>query len=268
MNIKHLSLLTTLLALLASCSSSKTHLTYFEDIQKAERIVDLPPTPTIKIAPDDELFITVNSEEPKATINYNLPMANAGIKAATNMSTAPQQQTYLVNSMGDIDFPILGTIHVAGMTTEELQRYLVERISKDVENPNVMVSLVNFNISVLGEVTLPGVVKVTRNRFSILDALASCNDMTPYGERSNVLLIRENNGKQERVILDLNSSDLLTSPYYYLQPNDYIYVAPNNIRKGNAKYDQSKSYNVQVTSTIVSAASVIASLIIALAVNR
>ena len=79
---------------------------------------------------------------------------------------------------------------------------------------------------------------------------------------------RENNGKQERVVLDLNSSDLLSSPYYYLQPNDYIYVAPNNIRKGNAKYDQSKSYNVQVISTIVSAASVIASLIIALTVNR
>ena len=268
MNIKHFCMFVALMALLASCSSSKTHLTYFEDIDKVERIVDLPPTPTIRIAPDDELFITVNSEEPKATIAYNLPMANAGIKAATNMSTAPQQQTYLVNSEGDINFPILGKIHVAGMTTEELQKYLVERISKDVENPNVMVSLMNFNVSVLGEVTLPGVVKVTRNRFSILDALASCNDLTPYGERSHVLLIRENNGKQERVILDLNSADLLTSPYYYLQPNDYIYVAPNNIRKGNAKYDQSKSYNVQVTSTIVSAASVIASLIIALAVNR
>ena len=268
MNIKHFCLFVALMALLASCSSSKTHLTYFEDIDKVERIVDLPPTPTIRIAPDDELFISVNSEEPKATIAYNLPMANAGIKAATNMSTAPQQQTYLVNSEGDINFPILGKIHVAGMTTEELQKYLVERISKDVENPNVMVSLMNFNVSVLGEVTLPGVVKVTRNRFSILDALASCNDLTPYGERSHVLLIRENNGKQERVILDLNSADLLTSPYYYLQPNDYIYVAPNNIRKGNAKYDQSKSYNVQVTSTIVSAASVIASLIIALAVNR
>lgn len=268
MNIKHFCLFVALMALLASCSSSKTHLTYFEDIEKAERVVDLPPTPTIRIAPDDELFITVNSEEPKATIAYNLPMANAGIKAATNMSTAPQQQTYLVNSEGNINFPILGTIHVAGMTTEELQRYLVERISKDVENPSVMVSLVNFNVSVLGEVTMPGVVKVTRNRFSILDALASCNDLTPYGERSHVLLIRENNGKQERVILDLNSADLLTSPYYYLQPNDYIYVAPNNIRKGNAKYDQSKSYNVQVTSTIVSAVSVIASLIIALAINR
>lgn len=268
MNIKHFCLFVALMALLASCSSSKTHLTYFEDIDKVERIADLPPTPTIRIAPDDELFITVNSEEPKATIAYNLPMANAGIKAATNMSTAPQQQTYLVNSEGDINFPILGKIHVAGMTTEELQKYLVGRISKDVENPSVMVSLVNFNVSVLGEVTQPGVIKVTRNRFSILDALASCHDLTPYGERSNVLLIRENNGKQERVILDLNSADLLTSPYYYLQPNDYIYVAPNNIRKGNAKYDQSKSYNVQVTSTIVSAASVIASLIIALAVNR
>ena len=243
MNIKHFSLFIALLAVLSSCSTSKTHLTYFEDIEKAERIVDLPKTPTIKIAPDDELFITVNSEEPKATIGYNLPMANAGIKAATNLSTAPQQQTYLVNSKGDIDFPILGTIHVAGMTTEELQRYLTERISKDVDNPSVMVSLMNFNVSVLGEVTQPGVVKVTRNRFSILDALASCNDMTPYG-------------------------DLLTSPYYYLQPNDYIYVAPNSIRKGNAKYDQSKSYNVQVISTIVSAASVIASLIIALTVNR
>ncbi len=268
MNIKHLSLFIALLAFLGSCSTSKTHLTYFEDISKAEAIVTLPATPTIRIAPDDELFITVNSEEPKATLPYNLPMSNAGIKAATNLSTAPQQQTYLVDSKGYIDFPILGRIHVGGMTTEELQRYLVERIGKDVENPSVLVTLVNFTVSVLGEVTQPGVVKVTRNRFSILDALASCHDLTPYGERSNVLLIRENDGKQERVVLDLNSADLLTSPYYYLQPNDYIYVSPNEIRKGNAKYDQSKSYNVQVISTIVSAASVIASLIIALTVNR
>ncbi len=108
---------------------------------------------------------------------------------------------------------------------------------------------------------------VNANRYTILDALADAGDMTPYGERQDVLLIREENGNQKRVLLDITSSDLLTSEYYYLQPNDYIYVKPNKVREGNAKYDSNKSYKLSMISTVVSASSVIASLIIALAVK-
>lgn len=118
-----------------------------------------------------------------------------------------------------------------------------------------------------GEVNNPGQIRVTRNRFSILDALSAAGDMTPYGERSNVLLIRENNGKKEYVHLDMNKSDVLDSPYYYLQQNDYIYVEPNKVRQANSKYNQDNAFKLSVISTVVSAASVIASLVIALTVK-
>ena len=102
---------------------------------------------------------------------------------------------------------------------------------------------------------------------TVLDALAAAGDLTEYGERSNVLIIREENGERKFAHLDLNSSETLTSPYYYLQQNDYVYVAPNKVRQANSKYNQNNAYKLSVTSTIVSAASVIASLVIALTVK-
>ncbi len=136
-----------------------------------------------------------------------------------------------------------------------------------IDNPIVTVELVNFRVSVLGEVLKPGPVRVTRTRYSILDALADAGDMTPYGLRDQVLLIRDNNGVQERVQLDLTSSEVLTSPYFYLQPNDYIYIKPNKIREANARYNSESGQRLQVVSTVVSASSVIASLMIALFVK-
>ena len=253
---------------LASCSSKKdTVLPYFADIRTvAEGTMpagDYMPV----IQPDDELYITVNSLNPEASAIYNLPVANPATAGNITESITPRQQTYVVNSQGDIKFPILGTIHVAGLTTEQLQQRLTDAISKDVEDPNVRVQLLNFTVVVAGEVTTPSTIKVDRNRFSILDALSAAGDITPYGERSNVLLIREENGERKFVHLDLNSSDLLKSPYFYLQQNDYVYVEPNKVRQSNAKYNQDNAYKLQVTSTIVSAASVIASLVIALTVK-
>ncbi len=255
------------LVLLGSCSSSKSNLAYFRDITSETEVVKLPPVEPIKIAPDDELFITVTSSEAAATAHFNLPSTNPATQKDLNIYQSPRQLTYIVNSRGDISFPQLGTLHVAGMTTERLQADLMSRISKWVEDPTVSVRLLNYRVNVLGEVNRPGAILVNANRYTILDALADAGDMTPYGERQDVLLIREENGNQKRVLLDITSSDLLTSEYYYLQPNDYIYVKPNKVREGNAKYDSNKSYKLSMISTVVSASSVIASLIIALAVK-
>ena len=220
-----------------------------------------------EIQPDDELFISVNSLNPAATAIYNLPAMNPAQTSDLVQSVTPRQQTYIVSSKGDINFPILGTIHVAGQTTEQLQAYLTREVSKDVEDPQVRVQLMNFKVVVAGEVMSPKTVEVHGNRFSILDALSAAGDLTQYGERSNVMLIREENGERKFVHLDLNSGDILKSPYFYLQPNDYVYVEPNKIRQANSKYNQDNAYKLQVTSTIVSAASVIASLVIALTVK-
>lgn len=267
MKTKSLFLSVIVAGLFASCSSSKTVLPYFTDISTIKEGSFPAESYMPEIKPDDELFISVTSINPEATAIYNIPNLNPATREQFGSTITPMPQTYVVSSTGDINFPEIGKLHVAGMTTEQLQQELTRQISKDVEDPMVIVDLVNFKVNVAGEVNSPGQIRVTRNRFSILDALSAAGDMTPYGERSNVLLIRENDGKKEYVHLDMNSSDVLKSPYYYLQQNDYIYVEPNKVRQANSKYNQDNAFKLSVISTVVSAASVIASLVIALTVK-
>ena len=222
---------------------------------------------SIKIIPDDELLITVTTTVPAASAMYNIPMANPATRDVIATASQPQQQTYIVDANGDIDFPVLGKMHVAGMSTLELKEELVKQIAKNVSNPIVRVQMVNFRVNVLGEVKNPGAISVKKERYSILDALADAGDLTEYGERDNVLLIREEDGKKVYKRFNLNNSDILSSPYFYLKQNDVIYVEPNEIRQENAMYNQNNSYKISVVSTIVSATSVIVSLIIALAVK-
>lgn len=268
MNIRHIILSASVAAMLASCTSTKTVLPYFTDISKVSEgsfeLADYAPL----IKPDDELMITVTSVTPEATAIYNLtPMSPAKITDKAQPTTTTKQPKFVVDSKGDINYPLLGKLHVAGMTVEQLQDELTRLISADVEDPHVMVTMVNFRVAVAGEVKQPRSIVVTRNRYSVLDALSDAGDLTPYGERSNVLLVREENGERKFVHLNLNSSDLLDSPYFYLRQNDYIYVQPNKVRQANSKYNQDNSFKLQVISTIVSATSVIASLVIALTVK-
>ncbi|MCH5221574.1 MAG: polysaccharide biosynthesis/export family protein [Muribaculaceae bacterium] len=267
MNLKLYTLPIVCIMMLASCNTSKTVLPYFTDIidEKEGTLPLVNYTPTIQA--DDELFISVTSEAPQATAIYNLPYTNPAIREDITKTASPRVQTYIVSDKGYIDFPVLGSIHVAGLTTDQLKYDLYQRISQTVKNPIISVRLINFNVVVAGEVKMPQTIKVDRNRISILDALAMAGDLTEYGERSNILVIREENGERKYTHLDLNSSDILTSPYYYLQQNDYVYVAPNNIRQANSKYNQNNAFKLSVISTIVSATSVVASLVIALAIK-
>ena len=267
MKIRYIGAILAILAILSSCSSSKTVLPYFTDIATVEEGSFTTGDYSPQIKPDDELFISVMSEVPEAAMAYNLPLVNPAMRDQITNTSTPRAQTYIVNNQGDITFPVLGKLHVAGLTCEQLQQMLTEKISEDVKDPLVTVTLVNFQVVVAGEVTKPGTVTVKGNRFSILDALGEAGDLTPYGERSNVLLIREENGERKFVHLDLNSSETLKSPYFYLQQNDYIYVEPNKVRQANSKYNQDNAYKLTVISTIVSAASVIASLVIALTIK-
>ena len=267
MKINSLLLAAVLTAGLASCSTSKSALPYFADITAIESGSFDAGEYSVTIKPDDELLITVTSTAPEATALYNLPLANPATANEMFKTTSPQQQTYIVNSQGDINFPVLGTIHVEGMTVEQLQKFLTDKISADVQDPMVMVSMVNFRVVVAGEVQQPQSIQVTRNRYSILDALSDAGDLTEFGERENILLVREEDGKRKYVHLNLNSSETLQSPYFFLKQNDYIYVSPNKIRQDNSKYNQNNAFKLSVTSTIVSAASVIASLVIALTVK-
>ena len=126
----------------------------------------------------------------------------------------------------------------------------------------------NFRVNVLGEVKNPGQIVVTTERFSIFDALATVGDLTEYGRRENVTLIREVDGVRTYHRINLNDANVVNSPYFYLQQNDVIYVEPNKVRKDNSKYNQNNSFRIQVVSTVVSLASVISSLLIALVINN
>lgn len=251
-----------------SCTTTKTRLPYFEDIsQISDGEIKGNSVYNITIQPADELYIMVTSLMPSATAVYNLPTTNVARASELQITSQVQYQTYVVSKDGDINFPMLGKIHVEGLTTDQLSEQLTERISKDVENPMVIVELKNFHVNVLGEVKTPGLQEVHSQRYSVIDALAAAGDLTEYGERSNVLVVREEDGKKVYHHLNLNDSRSLESPYFYLQQNDWVYVQPNEIRQANSKYNQFNSYKISVISTIVSACSVVASLVIALAIK-
>lgn len=264
-----------LLTLLCSC---KTHenLAYFSNNTPALEQAVANADWKLKIVPDDELAITVTSEVPEATAIYNLPLVNpasgnsstVNLRERTTLTTNTQIQTYIVDKQGNIKFPQLGTIHVAGLTTAQVAEELTRRIAEKVEAPYVRVELYNFKVNVLGEVAKPGLVHIPSERFTILDALAEAGDLTIFGRRDNVTLVREQDGKVTYHRVDLNDAKLFDSPYYYLQQNDAIYVEPTEARRGQAEYNQNNAYKISVVSAIVSGCSVIASLIIALALNN
>ena len=269
MKIKSLALGLLAVAMLTSCASRRDTLSYFQDIETESFNVPIDVNAIQpKIEPMDELAITVSSLQPGLTASYNLPLTNPVSAAQGYISgSTPSLSTYVVSPDGNIVMPMLGTVHVAGLTVDQLAENLTQKISKEVQEPIVVVKLINFKINIGGEVAHPGQYMVRGTRFSILDALSTAGDITPYGKRENVLLIREVDGKKVAYTLDLTSSDVLTSPYFYLKQNDYVYVAPNKIRNSNAKYNQNNAFKISVVSTIVSGVSVIASLVIALAIK-
>ena len=265
--IKKILLTASVAFILSACSSSKNSLTYFEDIKENKEGVFTEPEYNLIVQPDDELLITVNSSEPSAAMYYNMPLANPAQRDMLQGSFNPQIQTYIVDKNGFINFPVLGKLEVAGKTIDQVGDMMTGLIKADVSDALVRVELINFYIKVMGEVKAPGRYKVTNRKYSVLDALATAGDMTEYGVRDNVTVIREENGKLVYHHLNLNSSEVLTSPYYYLRQNDVVYVEPNNAQQDSSRYNKNKQYNVSVISTIVSACSVVVSLVIALAVK-
>ena len=252
---------------LLSCTPSKDNtLAYFKDLPVASS--GTLPNPqsdySIRIQPDDELVISITSAVPEATAAYNLPMENPATRTAMRQTTQPRSQTYVVDDQGCIMLPVLGRMSVLGKTLGEVASEIKVQVEKDVKDPYVRVDIVNFSVDVMGEVKAPQRVVSGRQHFTVLDALAQCGDLTEYGRRNNVLVIRTEDGKRHYERLNLNSSEVFSSPYFYLQQNDVVYVEPNKIRIDNSKYNQNNAFKLSVISTVVSSVSVIASLIIAL----
>ena len=256
--------------ILSSCTSKK-EMIYFHDMAQTADVVQVIPDSIRNfesvIEPDDMLAISVTALDPNAVAIFNLPLQNYLAAGTTELMTTPALQSYIVDNEGYIDYPVLGNIKVSGMTRDQLTKYLKEQISQYVEDPIVSVQCTNYKFTILGEVTKPGSYEFGSERITILDALGKANDMTIYGNHTNVLLIREKNGVRSFHRIDLTQPDVFTSPYYYLQRNDIVYVEPNEARQGAASYSQDQQFLVSVVSAVTSAASVIVSLCIALFVR-
>lgn len=217
-----------------------------------------------RIMPKDLLTITVSSTEPESAIPFNLTVPTIQNNTQNTYTTSqPVLQTYLVDNKGDIDFPVLGKLHLGGMTKSQAELHIVEKLKDSFkETPIVNVRLVNYKVSVLGEVNRPGTFTVANEKINIFEALALAGDMSVYGKRDNVKLLREyNNGKKEIITLDLNKSDVINSPYFYLQQNDVIYVEPNKAKAKNADIGQSTTLLLSGTSILISLASLIVNIV-------
>ncbi len=216
------------ICLTTGCTSSK-QVAYFQNIDT----VSLAASKHLydaKIMPKDMLTITVSTIEPEASTPFHL------ISMGGNQSLG--NQDYLVDNSGAINFPVVGKIHVAGLTKEECQDLIRSKVlpyMAKTENPIVTVRMSSYRVTVIGEVNSPGVIPVTTEKISIIEALAQAGDLSIYGKRDNILLIREDNSGEKHIQrLNLNDAHLINSPYYYLQQNDVIYVQPNKVKARNA----------------------------------
>ena len=267
--MKHTSLIIAIAAaiVLSSCKT-KHDLAYFEDIKDSQAGTLATAQHTNKLEPENELIITVTSSVPQASAMFNLPYTNVAAIGTTETATSAQVKTYEVDNKGDIDFPVLGTIHVAGMTTYELKAYLEKRISEYVKDPIVSVTMRGYKITVIGEVGSPRTIITSADRYSILNALGDCGDLTDYAKRDNILVMRQTaDGQIEYGRIDLHKTDITKSPYFWLKNNDVVVVEPNNIKQDNSKYNQTSAYKLSVVSTIVGISASIISLVIALAIK-
>lgn len=271
MKIKSLYLAGAMAAVIMTTScSSKKQITYFQDLKPGQELVIANLSP-IKLQPNDKVSIVFSTGDSRLNSLFNLPVArtnisqgnsNGKINSGGSESTSP----YTLDSQGDINFPVLGKLHVAGMTREELGEYIRrELISRDLaKNPIVTVEYLNLSVTVLGEVGHPGRFAIDREDYTILDALSAAGDLTIFGQRDNIRVLREENGVQRVYDVNLNSGlNLTQSPVYYLQQNDVIYVEPNGTKarqstpNGNSALTPSfwisiASFAASITTVIIS----------------
>lgn len=247
----------TVILLMVGCGSSKK-VAYLQNIDS----ISLAASKGLydaKIMPKDELTILVQTTDPLTSEPFNLRQpANAGGGGQNRIVG------YLVDNDGMITFPIVGKIHVAGLTKTECEDLIKSKIQPylaRIENPLVSVRMSSYRITVIGEVNAPGIIPVSTEKINIMEALAQAGDMTVYGKRDNILLIREDKtGEKHKVRLNINDANIINSPYYYLQQNDIVYVEPHKIKARNTFF----SSNTNIWYTILGVTTSIVSLIITL----
>ena len=249
-----------LLMSLISCKTTKD-VVYLQDVVPY-KATDIEQKFEVLIHEDDLLGILVNSKDKELVVPFNMPMVSYQIGS----ESYGQQRLlgYLVDVNGDIDFPVLGKIHVVGLTRLQLKEMIKKRLIDEdlVKDPVVTVQFLNYKVSVIGEVARPGSFTIAGDRITLLEALSMAGDLTIYGRRDRVAVIREKDGKRKVLFHDLRSSYIFSSPCYYLQQNDIVYVEPNRAKSQQSGINQNNSASVWLSAVSVLAA--IASLIVTL----
>ena len=243
---------TIILFLAASCAAPK-NIAYFSD---AERFVyqDVKQNYINKIQKDDILSIVVGSKNPELVVPFNPTTTTTN--PLNPLSNQVALVNYLVDANGEIIFPILGRLKVEGLTNGELSKLLESKLidGQYINDPTVTVKLTNYKVSVMGEVNRPGVQHINSDRITIYEALSLAGDLTIFGIRENISVIREENGKRIIAHVNIGSKEIFDSPYYYLRPNDVVYVEPNERKK------KTSDRNPAVVSSILSGLSLIVSV--------
>lgn len=251
--MKNLYLLFAALLSLSACNTSKKIL-YVQNMP-FDSLVAVERAAEIKIQPQDQLSIVVTSRDPELSLPFNLPRANVQLGSAlVSSSSNGGVLGYTVDASGNIDFPILGELHVEGLTRKELSVLVKERLVSSglLKDPVVTVEFMNLYISVLGEVANPGRVTIQKDRITLLEALSQAGDLTIYGKRDGVIVIREDGDDRISYKVDLRDVSLFTSPAYYLQQNDVVYVEPNAVRAGQSTINENNMKSVSMWISIAS----------------
>lgn len=258
-NFFSLAFLAATLLLVTSCGTSKS-IAYIQNsdsinYDNSRYLYDA------KIMPKDQLTISVNTVNPDASLPYNLLLQNTYYQGRSVSSGAGTLMPYLVDNNGYINFPVVGKLKVGGLTKTECQDLILEKIRPfmaESENPVVTVIMSSYSVSVLGEVNRPGSFQVGREKITILEALSQAGDLTIYGVRDKVKLIREDaTGKKEIHTIDLTDANIVASPYYYLQQNDIVYVEPNKVKAQNSRVGNMTTLWFSATSILISLTSLL-----------
>lgn len=224
--MKNLIYLSFVLLLLCSCSAYK-QVPYFQDLKENGFVdAEIKNYTALKIQKNDILAINISSLDPKASAFYNI----GNPSGAEASGTTGANSGYLVDANGAVQIPSYGSIKVEGLTTAQARDLITKELTKVLGKPVVNLKLLNFKISILGDVSAPGVYPVQGERISLIEALSMAGDLSITGLRKNVMLIRENDGKRQSIFFDLTNKELFDSPYYYLQPNDILYVQPSTAK--------------------------------------
>ncbi|MDE5902252.1 MAG: polysaccharide biosynthesis/export family protein [Muribaculaceae bacterium] len=270
----HIGLLAALVILLASCGTPK-EIAYFDDFQTVTQ-VENRARQQIKVRPDDKLQITVSSKDPQLAALFNLPSITSrlgqggavynGTNSNYNNGIANEGiNCYTVDPQGNIDFPVLGELHVEGMTRSELAGFVKgELMGRNlIKDPTVVVEFINTGVSVLGEVKMPGRYLMNRDEVTLLDALSMAGDLTIQGQRTNVRVLRNEGDTTKVYVVDLTKgNELLQNPAFYLQQDDVVYVEPNDYRKRETTVNGNTALSAGFWMSVVSVLTSVAVLIV------